>query len=227
MKTIAPPGRRLGVASKTVPLPARFPFYQGPAGGAATTLQTQVAKLVDTTKLVTTTGGKETVVSLTNGSKTGIAPQPTGWPPPHLLNVHARFVAPPGGNEIGPSVEETPAVELEQEGAPPTVEEEEESRVPWKWIIGASAVAALAYAIQTSKPARAGTATNRRRRNMKKRDVVIGGVYLAKVSDRMTHVRIERESMFGGWDATNLATGRLIRIRSAARLRGRLTSEPR
>ena len=34
-------------------------------------------------------------------------------------------------------------------------------------------------------------------------------------------VRIDRESPYGGWDATNLATGRSVRIRTAARLRGR------
>jgi hypothetical protein len=55
---------------------------------------------------------------------------------------------------------------------------------------------------------------------MKKADVEIRGVYVAKVSGQLVKVRIERESPHGGWDATNLATGRAIRIRSAARLRG-------
>lgn len=55
---------------------------------------------------------------------------------------------------------------------------------------------------------------------MKKANVEIRGVYVAKVSGQIVKVRIDRESPYGGWDATNLATGRAIRIRSAARLRG-------
>jgi len=56
---------------------------------------------------------------------------------------------------------------------------------------------------------------------MRKRDVEDGGVYLAKVSDRIVPVRIDRESRHGGWDATNLQTGRRIHVRSAQRLRGK------
>jgi len=55
---------------------------------------------------------------------------------------------------------------------------------------------------------------------MKKAEVVIGGVYIVRVSDKLAKVRIDRESCFGGWDGTNLATGRAIRIRTAAKLRG-------
>lgn len=63
---------------------------------------------------------------------------------------------------------------------------------------------------------------------MKRADVVIGGVYIARVSDRLVPVRIDaphqRVGYFGGrtvnhWDATNLSTGRKIEIRSAAKLR--------
>lgn len=54
---------------------------------------------------------------------------------------------------------------------------------------------------------------------MKKGDVQIGKVYRAKISTMLTNVRIDAESRFGGWDATNLATGRKVRIRSAAKLR--------
>ncbi len=54
---------------------------------------------------------------------------------------------------------------------------------------------------------------------MKKRDVQIGSTYIAKVSGVLTKVRITRESPYGGWQGTNLATGREVRIRSAARLR--------
>lgn len=54
---------------------------------------------------------------------------------------------------------------------------------------------------------------------MKKRDVQIGNTYIAKVSGVFAKVRITRESTYGGWYGTNLATGREIRIRGAARLR--------
>lgn len=54
---------------------------------------------------------------------------------------------------------------------------------------------------------------------MKKRDIEIGETYIAKVSGVLTKVRIKRESPYGGWQGVNLATGREIRIRSAARLR--------
>ena len=55
---------------------------------------------------------------------------------------------------------------------------------------------------------------------MKKREVQLGGVYLAKVSGRIVPVRVDREALRGGWHATNLATGRVIHLRSAQRLRG-------
>jgi hypothetical protein len=53
---------------------------------------------------------------------------------------------------------------------------------------------------------------------MKKADVQIGGVYRAKVSGTRTRVRINCESPYGGWDATNLTTERQVRIRSAQRM---------
>lgn len=56
---------------------------------------------------------------------------------------------------------------------------------------------------------------------MRKNEVEIGGTYHAKVSGRVVVVRIDRESPYGGWEATNTATGRAVRIRTAARLRGR------
>jgi hypothetical protein len=55
---------------------------------------------------------------------------------------------------------------------------------------------------------------------MKKSEVKIGGVYTAKVTNKIVQVRIEAESRYGGWDATNLETGKKVRIQSAARLRG-------
>ena len=54
---------------------------------------------------------------------------------------------------------------------------------------------------------------------MKKSEVKIGSVYTAKVSDKVVEVRIDAESRHGGWDATNLATGKKVRIKSAQRLR--------
>jgi hypothetical protein len=54
---------------------------------------------------------------------------------------------------------------------------------------------------------------------MKKHEVKVGGEYIAKVSGKLAHVRIDRENPHGGWDATNLATKKAVRIKSAQRLR--------
>src|SRR5450432_2012532 len=54
---------------------------------------------------------------------------------------------------------------------------------------------------------------------MKKNEVKIGGTYLAKVSDRVVPVRLDRENHRGGWDATNLMTDKKVHIKSAQRLR--------
>jgi hypothetical protein len=54
---------------------------------------------------------------------------------------------------------------------------------------------------------------------MLKQDVHIGTTYIVKVSGALAKVRITREHDRGGWYGTNLATGREIRIRTAARLR--------
>jgi len=54
---------------------------------------------------------------------------------------------------------------------------------------------------------------------MKKHEVKLGGEYIAKVSGRLAHVRIDRENPHGGWEATNLATKKSVRIKSAQRLR--------
>jgi hypothetical protein len=54
---------------------------------------------------------------------------------------------------------------------------------------------------------------------MKKSQIEIGGTYTAKVSGRLATVRILNESPYGGWVAKNTATGKLVRIRTAARLR--------
>ncbi|TWU54955.1 hypothetical protein Poly51_37040 [Rubripirellula tenax] len=55
---------------------------------------------------------------------------------------------------------------------------------------------------------------------MKKTDVKIGGEYFAKVTNKKVTVRIDAENRSGGWDATNLSTGKKIRIRTAGRLSG-------
>jgi hypothetical protein len=54
---------------------------------------------------------------------------------------------------------------------------------------------------------------------MKKADVEIGAIYIAKVSDKLARVRITGESPYGGWNAVNQETGRAIHIRGAQRLR--------
>ena len=54
---------------------------------------------------------------------------------------------------------------------------------------------------------------------MKKADITIGSVYRAKVSDKVVTVRIDSTHTKGGWNATNTATGKRIRIKSAQRLR--------
>jgi hypothetical protein len=64
---------------------------------------------------------------------------------------------------------------------------------------------------------------------MKKNEVQVGGVYSAKVSDKVVEVRIDAECRHGGWEATNLATNKKVRIKSAQRLRavaGGTTTEP-
>jgi len=58
-----------------------------------------------------------------------------------------------------------------------------------------------------------------RNRVMKKNEVKLGCEYIVKVSGRLAHVRIDRENPHGGWDATNLATKKSVRIKSAQRLR--------
>ena len=54
---------------------------------------------------------------------------------------------------------------------------------------------------------------------MQKHNVKIGTTYIVKVSGTLAKVRLTREHDRGGWYGTNLATGREIRIRTAARLR--------
>ncbi|WP_413431550.1 winged helix-turn-helix domain-containing protein [Crateriforma spongiae] len=60
---------------------------------------------------------------------------------------------------------------------------------------------------------------------MKKVDVKIGGEYFAKVTNKKVTVRIDAENPHGGWDATNLATGKKVRIKTAGRLQGPALTE--
>jgi hypothetical protein len=55
---------------------------------------------------------------------------------------------------------------------------------------------------------------------MKKDQIRIGGTYLAKVTDKVVPVRLDAQNPHGGWEATNLATNKRIRIKSAQKLRG-------
>ena len=60
---------------------------------------------------------------------------------------------------------------------------------------------------------------------MKKTNVELGCCYLAKISGRLSPVRILDESVYGGWRGKNLRTQRDVRIRSAQKLRRVLTAE--
>ncbi len=55
---------------------------------------------------------------------------------------------------------------------------------------------------------------------MKKNEIKIGSTYTAKITNRVVPVRIDATNQHGGWDATNLATKKKVRIKSAAKLRG-------
>lgn len=54
---------------------------------------------------------------------------------------------------------------------------------------------------------------------MKKNEVKVGEYYVVKVSGKLVPVRIKEECSNGGWYGCNEATGRQVRIRTAARLR--------
>lgn len=59
---------------------------------------------------------------------------------------------------------------------------------------------------------------------MQKQNVKVGTTYIVKVNSTLVKVRLTCEHDRGGWYGTNLATGREIRIRTAASLRGEVTS---
>ena len=58
---------------------------------------------------------------------------------------------------------------------------------------------------------------------MKDNEVRVGQVYRSKVTDKVVDVKIDGKNPEGGWDATNLATGKAIRIKSADRLQVKAT----
>lgn len=60
---------------------------------------------------------------------------------------------------------------------------------------------------------------------MKKAEIKIGSRYVAKVSGALTTVYIDSESRYGGWNATNVKTGRAVRIKSAQRLRRKVSDD--
>jgi hypothetical protein len=62
---------------------------------------------------------------------------------------------------------------------------------------------------------------------MKKAEVQIGASYWANVSGKRCEVRIEAEKPRGGWEATNLATGKRIGIKSGQRLQSVATTRGR
>lgn len=68
---------------------------------------------------------------------------------------------------------------------------------------------------------------------MKRAEVRVGGIYLAKISGRLVRVRLDDELRREGWRTgrkcnywltTNLDTGRNITIRSAAKLRSEVVT---
>jgi len=56
---------------------------------------------------------------------------------------------------------------------------------------------------------------------VKKNEVRVGETYTVKVSGQLAAVRITGPCVHGGWYGTNTKTNREVRIRTAARLRGK------
>src|SRR4028119_2002976 len=54
---------------------------------------------------------------------------------------------------------------------------------------------------------------------MKKDEIEVGGIYLAKVGTRMVEVRVERENGRGGGEASRAGTGQPVRLKDAKPLR--------
>jgi hypothetical protein len=64
---------------------------------------------------------------------------------------------------------------------------------------------------------------------MKKDEVKVGATYSAKIGDQVVPVRITQEKWTGdkhtGWTGLNTRTNRPVRIKTAAKLRGEITSD--
>ena len=54
---------------------------------------------------------------------------------------------------------------------------------------------------------------------MKKNEIAVGESYIVKVSGQLVAVKIIGVSPYGGWVGCNEKTGRMVRVRTAARLR--------
>lgn len=54
---------------------------------------------------------------------------------------------------------------------------------------------------------------------MQAKDIFVGQIYMVKISGKVQQVKIIKTCPTGGWMATNLATGRDIRLRTGARVR--------
>jgi len=65
---------------------------------------------------------------------------------------------------------------------------------------------------------------------IRKKDVKIGGYYAIKHTSspygKLSVIRIEGESAYGGWNAMNLRTKQIIRIKSNTKLRGEVKLNP-
>lgn len=64
----------------------------------------------------------------------------------------------------------------------------------------------------------------------KKSEVMVGAIYIAKISGQLTYVKLTAEYRdwrgdHRGWDGVNLITGRDIHIRGASKLRKRIPDE--
>jgi hypothetical protein len=57
------------------------------------------------------------------------------------------------------------------------------------------------------------------KQSIKKADVVVGNRYVAKISGKLTIVKLISDARPRGWVAQNENTGREVRIKSAAKLR--------
>jgi len=62
------------------------------------------------------------------------------------------------------------------------------------------------------------TRESKREKKMTKKNVKIGNIYRAKVSENSVKVKILSACSDGGWRARNLSTGREIHVKTAARL---------